>query len=419
MKTPRIVSWLLTASLGGTAFAATVTPLPSPPSAVPAAPLTATVTPGHGPQILFGDRTFDFGRTPAGTEIRHDFEFVNSGDQMLEIRSVQTSCGCTTAADYEKTIAPGAKGRIPVILRTSGFTGPLHKTITVNSTAAKEPTVVLQLKGEAWVPVAINPPYLYFPQVTGGKPAEPRTARIVSNVETPLHILSTEVEPESFQVSLRTIVDGKEYELEARPAGKFKPGSTQGVVRLRTNQKDTPQLEVKLYLNVVQAVVATPSHLILPPGSLPSMTKRYLSIRANDGNLLAVSEAEVSGHPDVTVALTETLKGRMFRVEVTFPAGFTLAQGQSPSIVVKTSHPDYPELKIPVVQPQRAAITPSIRATTASSPRVLTGPVPPAPAVLPARPKPFASPVPDLTPAPPPARKTPTPPLPPAPPRSR
>lgn len=409
MKTRKIVSWLMAAGLGGTALAAVVPAVPARP---PVAPLTVTTTPGNGPQIHFTDRKHEFGRVPAGQEVRHDFEFVNTGDRVLEIRSVQTSCGCTTAADYEKTVAPGAKGKIPVRLSTSNFTGRLHKTVTVNSTAVREPTVVLELVGEAWVPVAITPSYLYFPQVTGGQAAAAKTARIVSNVETPLQILATEAEPDSFEVTLRTVTEGKEYELEARPVGNFKPGSTQGVVKLRTNQEDVPELEVKLYLNVVEAVVATPSHLILPPGSLPNVTKRYVSVRANDGNPLTVTKAEIPGNPDIGVTLSEPLKGRMFRVEVTFPAGLQLEQGQSLSVVVTTTHPDYAELKVPIVQPVRAAVRPATRSVAASTPP--PAPVGPVNTRPNARPEPFTSLVPDLTPGDPPP-----PPLPPVPPRSR
>jgi hypothetical protein len=418
MKTLTIVPSLLASGLLGTALAATVNVLPSrqttPPG--PTAPAVASL-PGKRPQIHFPEKTFDFGKVPAGKEIQHDFEFVNTGDEVLEIRSVRTSCGCTTAADYAKQIAPGAKGRIPVILRTSGFTGPLHKTITVTSTAAREPTVVLQLKGEAWVPVSISPSYLYFPQVTGGHPPSPKTARITSNVETPLHILSTEVEPGAFTASLRTVEEGKIYEVEVTPTGDFKPGATQGLVRLQTNQKDTPELQVKIFLNVVAAVVALPKHLVLPSGNLPAATKRYVSIRVNDGNPLNITRAEVPGHPEISVSVTETVKDRMFRVEAVFPAGLKLQQDESPVLLVTTTRSDFKQLEIPIIQPARPATVRRPPATTAIRPASV-GPVTPDPETHPVTVIP-SSPVPELKPIPPRAGDAPSPPLPPVPPRSR
>ncbi|MCP5523349.1 MAG: DUF1573 domain-containing protein [Verrucomicrobiales bacterium] len=422
MKVSTIIPWLLAAGLVGGVCAATAqVPLrvgPVPPVAPPVpGPVTAPVVSGNGAQIQFAEPSFSFGKVAAGSEVKHDFEFVNTGDQVLEIRSVQTSCGCTTAADYERSIAPGARGRIPVILRTTGFTGPLHKTITVNSTAVREPTVVLQLTGEAWVPVAVSPPYLYFPQVTGGAPAAARTARITSNVESPLHILSTQVEPDSFKAVLRTVEEGKVFELEVTPVGEFKPGATQGLVRLETNQKDSPELQVKLYLNVLEAVVVTPKHLILPAGNLPAATKRYVSIRSSDNTPLVVKSVEVPGFADVATSFTETIPGKMFRVEATFPEGFLLEQGQSPKLLVHTDRADYEELEVPVVQPVRSSVIRPRAPVTVRAPASVA-PLAPVPEPTPRVSIP-ATPVPELRPIPPGAGSESLPPVPPIPPRSR
>lgn len=368
------------------------------------AKVTVTAPTQAGARIEFKEKKYDFGKVPAGKEVRHNFEFTNPGSQTLEIKSVRPSCGCTTAGDYARSIPPGGKGVIPVLLRTANFSGPLHKTITVTSTAVNAPLVTLQLEGEAWVPVSVKPPYLYFMATVGATEVQPRSARILNNLDEPLEIVAVKPSSSNFGVELKPLKPGREYELLVTPKGPFKPGSTQGSITLLTDSKEHPELKVNVFLNLQNPVVATPSHLILPAGPLSANMKRYVTIRSTDSRPLKVLSAKTTGLEGVTVELKETLKQKMWRVEVTLPAGFQLARGQTAYLEVKTDHPKYPLFKIQFVQPQRApttAFSRPVRTTVAprSKPPVVAKPTPPV----------LNSPVPRLAPTPPP------PPAPPAP----
>jgi len=45
--------------------------------------------PGEVPAIQFDTPTYDFGRIRAGTDVRHDFWFTNTGTGPLEILAVK------------------------------------------------------------------------------------------------------------------------------------------------------------------------------------------------------------------------------------------------------------------------------------------------------------------------------------------
>ena len=371
---------------------------------------TAAVA-GDGPRIEFLDTKYNFGRVSAGQTIRQNFEFKNTGNQPLEIRSVQPSCGCTTAGEWSKLVAPGQTGAIPIQLATTNFKGAIHKTVTVVSSAVNTPVITLNLDGEVWVPVSVNPPYLYFSLVAGRAEAVTRTTRIANNTEQPMEILGVESTSDLFHTEVRTITPGKEYDLIASVEGKLPASSNQGSLKIKTTLKETPEIEVKVYAYMQDPIVATPSHLILPAGPLPGPVKRYVTIRSNESDPVTVAAPELVGAKNVEAQVTETLKGRMFRVELVFPAGFELEAGQQAAVKVGTSHPDYPVFTLPIVQP-RQATRPTV---TARTPTVVPVPRPAATKAATAAPPDFGSPVPSLVPGPE------QPPLPPAPlpPKSR
>jgi len=73
---------------------------------------------------------------------------------------------------------------------------------------------------------------------------------------------------------------------------------------------------------------------------------------------MALSDPVVNAK-DVAVELKEPEPGRAFNVAVNFPAGFEVAPGQTAELSVKSNHPDFPVIKVPIVQPPRpAAVAP-------------------------------------------------------------
>src|SRR5262245_44559804 len=76
--------------------------------------VAAPATPPGGPAIKFVETAHDFGRVPQGEIVRRDFIFTNTGSALLEIKDVRPGCGCTTAGEWDKSVAPGKTGKIPL-----------------------------------------------------------------------------------------------------------------------------------------------------------------------------------------------------------------------------------------------------------------------------------------------------------------
>ncbi|MCD6338298.1 MAG: DUF1573 domain-containing protein [Verrucomicrobia bacterium] len=380
----RAISLTLGAGLVGAAAAAVPPPPPLPPKP-PARKIqppkqasvrkpSAAKAPKVGARIEFASKVYDFGRVAAGKEVRAEFVFTNTGTETLHIASVHPSCGCTTTGEWPRELAPGKSGKIPVVFNTKGYGGKVAKYISVVSSAVNEPLVSLKLTGEVWRPVTVLPAYAYFRWVAGVSSNATATVRIQNNTDVSMKILGVESPDGLFKAELREVKPGKVFEAVIRPARPFTKGSHYGALRLKTNLKEAPEVELRAYASVVDRVAVVPTRLLLSRGPLPRTIRRYVSVRANDKRPIRVVKAEVSGAPNVRTTIQEVVKGRMYRVALDFPKGFELKTGDQVAVKIRTDRKEAAELTVPVIQP------------SAAPPRLLKPPVASKPARKPSKP---------------------------------
>ncbi len=79
------------------------------------------------PKIEVRPESFDFGEIEYGEIVRYTFKVKNLGDEVLEIKRVATSCGCTTAEVTKDRIAPGEEADLNVAYDTGAMSGPHGK----------------------------------------------------------------------------------------------------------------------------------------------------------------------------------------------------------------------------------------------------------------------------------------------------
>lgn len=99
------------------------------------------------PVLHFENAEYNYGRVKAGTQVQHEFKFINKGNAPLIITNAYGSCGCTVAGFPKQPIAPGKSSSISVVFDTKGKNGKEIKYVSVVSNA--NPAVTeLTLKGE-------------------------------------------------------------------------------------------------------------------------------------------------------------------------------------------------------------------------------------------------------------------------------
>jgi hypothetical protein len=71
----------------------------------------------------------------------------NSGNQPLQIRRIETSCGCTSVKKILEPIAPGTSDTIEVSFNSTGFDGRIRKEVLIYSDDTSAPTVFVSITG--------------------------------------------------------------------------------------------------------------------------------------------------------------------------------------------------------------------------------------------------------------------------------
>src|SRR5262249_43758942 len=132
------------------------------------------------PKIEFANTTFDFGKVPAGQIITHGFTFTNTGDQVLQIKDVRPSCGCTTTSGWEREIMTGKTANIPIRFNSTEYTGPIHKTVIIICDDPAQTNLVLHIQGTIWRPIEVTPEGVVFITSSDRLTNETKIVRIVN-----------------------------------------------------------------------------------------------------------------------------------------------------------------------------------------------------------------------------------------------
>ena len=98
-------------------------------------------------KIKFEATELDFGEIDAGKVVDLEFKFENVGDELLIIKNVSASCGCTTAKLEKKEYKPGEKGVVPVQFYSRGYNGKVVKTVTISTNDKDQVYTRLKISG--------------------------------------------------------------------------------------------------------------------------------------------------------------------------------------------------------------------------------------------------------------------------------
>ena len=333
---------------------------------MPAAPAVTTVanapaptpaaTDAAAPHIQFDSLIYDFGKVGSSELVKHSFTFTNTGKSTLEIIDVRPGCGCTTAGTWDKKVEPGKTGVIPLQFNSAGFGGPVTKQATVTCNDPSSSNLVLQIRGTVWKPIDIQPTMAFFNIPSESETNETRTVRIVSNMDEPVTVSDLQLSNANFRAELKTVKAGKEYELVVTAIPPFtNNGPTMAPITLKTSTTNMPTISITAYAVVQQPVTVTPSQLTLPAGPLTSATTFSIAIHNTGKNPLVLSDAKVNV-PRGEVKLQQPNPGRMFTLMLDLPKDFQVKPDQKFEVTVKSNHPKYPLITVPINQPQPAVL---------------------------------------------------------------
>lgn len=307
----RPLARLLAAGSAALLVLATVAPAPAFAQAA-AAPAAAA------PKVVLPEEKKDAGTVAKGEVIKQTFVIKNAGTADLLITDVKPSCGCTVS-EYDRTIKPGAEGKVTLTIETKQFTGPIAKTALVLTNDPSMSQLTLHVAANVKPYVETHPYGFFRLQALTGETAtsdmilgSDDPAFAPSKIELPYKFLKTALAevPEKERVAGK---GAKQFKLTLSNAPDAPEGLLSGSVKLQTGVKQQPELELAISGYIKPTVTITPGMVNFgnfdPKGEA---VRRNIMIIDNvpQRQNFAVTKAETTV-PGISAAVVPIDKGRV------------------------------------------------------------------------------------------------------------
>lgn len=141
------------------------------------------------------------------------FKYHNEGKETVHIKSVHTSCGCTTATRAKDDIAPGESGEITATFKVGSSTGPQQKTVQVETDDPAAPVTVLTLRAIIPQLVELQPSFVYW---DANETPTPKVIKVKTARELNVKNLNVTSSSPDFETKV-TSAGTNEFKIEVQP----------------------------------------------------------------------------------------------------------------------------------------------------------------------------------------------------------
>jgi hypothetical protein len=218
---------------------------------------------GDWTDIVFPERSHDFGTVARGSKVRHSFKLINSTNQEVHIASWKTKCGCTDVKVGARDVPPGTQTVIEAVIDTTNFKDYKASGLTLFLDRPSAAAVDLNITCFIRTDVTLNPGQVDFGVVNRSK-----------GPKLELSLTYTGAQPNWAVTEMTTISDhivAKLTEQGRSPGGQvnyvltatLKPSAPIGIfkdeITLKTNDPSSPTIPVSVSAVVQSNVVVSPS----------------------------------------------------------------------------------------------------------------------------------------------------------------
>ncbi len=169
-------------------------------------------------QLTFPEPVKELKPGPGESKVKADFPFTNNTDEVVVVKETLGDCSCTSIeiSGGKTAYKPGESGVIRLNFDMGAAVGKVEKgaSIWVEGDPKDAPSQRLTLKVDIPVLVEMEPKTLKWQL---GQDMEPKTIKFRMLGDKPIHITSVTPSTENFNQELKTIEDGRSYELVLTP----------------------------------------------------------------------------------------------------------------------------------------------------------------------------------------------------------
>jgi len=314
--------------------------------------------PGPAPKLVIASTEFNAGDVKMGDVVKHTYTFRNEGKANLEIKNVALSCGCETI-DFDKVVPPGQEGKLTLQVKTAGYAGgALTKgaTVTTNDPVRPSFDLVLHLtvltstpSGQVTGPFVVSPAKAIGTSVAVGTAAD-LAITVYSTATPPVKLTKLVSEGSDFTFNLEPAAEGNRYVLRGVSSTTLPPGRHAQSVKLLTDSKDYPELELQFEAIVVLPLRLSPpvvsfDRIVVAGADVPLQSK-FFWIMQTGGPALEIKSIE-STLPFLSAELQDNVQSRTYVLRVKF-IGVPPKGSHSGKIVVSTNLREQPKLEVQV-----------------------------------------------------------------------
>ena len=202
------------------------------------------------PILVADEPVYDFGSVPQGQNVRHTFQFTNTGDEPLVIDKVRSSCGCTAALISAEVLQPGETGELKANFDSARFRGEVDKTIYLYSNDPLNRVLKFSVKGEVRELFGLTPRQVDFGPVQPGHQVT-RTVTLTSRLAEDLQTISAQTTSPQLKVQFPEELPARGVD-EIQVTLKPKPGQTRfsGYALIQLQGGEVYELRLPVYATV-------------------------------------------------------------------------------------------------------------------------------------------------------------------------
>ncbi len=320
-------------------------------AAQPAAPADP-----DGPKLVVEPQVFDFGEVWEGAPAEGIFTLKNAGKAPLTINS-RSSCGCTVATKPKSPLAPGEETTFKISYSTKRL-GKANKHVYLETNDKANPRFDIPVRGMVKGLFEITPTQqIIFQDIEVGEVASD-TIKLVCQFDEPVNLKLNEKQNFGrFDVELKEVKPGAEYELKATTKPPLQTGRNYASVLLDTGLPLVPSITIRLRADVPAIAALKPSTLLVTP-SMDKPIKRVLRFEYRKDEPIEITKVTM-GNEDVEWQVLDnqrrqapqTGKTAWDQLQITLPP-YGEIPDRNPRVQVYTSSekPEYSKLEVPVIK---------------------------------------------------------------------
>ncbi len=201
-------------------------------------------------QVVEG-ANIDLGKIYRGTTAERKVTIKNVGTKTLELGKVEASCGCTGTLLSSDHLQPGETGTLLIKFNSKNFTGPVRKTVTVNSNAADSPRTRITFTASVIEEITLSEPRFMFRNAEVGL-RNTASITVTNNAKEKLELTGYKTDLPGFSLKLPVgpIEPGQSVDLVAEYKPEKAIRSLSKALSIETSSKRQPELSVYIFGNV-------------------------------------------------------------------------------------------------------------------------------------------------------------------------